>query len=227
MLMQRTVASGRTVERAKPGMPVGSHSLAGAFEMMGAAISYHQNHEIYGEGEPADFFYKVVSGAVRVHKITSDGRRQISAFHLPGDVFGLEASDEHRFTAEAVADSTVLVVKRGALTALAARDSEVAAELWVQTAADLWRAQEHMLLLGRKTAHERVAAFLLDIASRAAAEEAVDLPMSRQDIADYLGLTIETVSRTLTQLEGEAAIALPSCRHVVLSNRAALNRLNS
>jgi CRP/FNR family nitrogen fixation transcriptional regulator len=203
------------------------HALAGAFELMGAALRFEQNAEIYGEEEPADYFYKVVRGAVRISKLLSDGRRQISAFHLPGELFGLEAGKDHRFTAEAVADATILVVKRSALIALAARDSDVARELWAQTAGDLQRAQEHMLLLGRKNAQERVATFLLEIASRVFAEDTVDLPMSRQDMADYLGLTIETVSRTMTQLEGTAVIALPTCRRILLRNRAALRRLNS
>jgi CRP/FNR family nitrogen fixation transcriptional regulator len=156
----------------------------------------------------------------------SDGRRQISAFYLPGDMFGLEAEEDHRFSAEAVCDSEVMVVKRRAFLAQAARDSEMVAQLWAQTMGHLQRAQNHMLLLGRKNAQERVAAFLLEMAERLSKSGAVELPMSRQDIADYLGLTIETVSRTLTQLERERVIAIPVSRRIVLRDRSALSELN-
>jgi CRP/FNR family nitrogen fixation transcriptional regulator len=132
----------------------------------------------------------------------------------------------HTFSAEAVADAKVLVVKRSALTALAGRDAAVARELFSLTSRELRRMQERILLLV-KSAQERVASFLLEMAERASAGNIVELPMSRQDIADYLGLTIETVSRTLTTLEGAAAIEVPTSRCIVLRNRSALNRLNS
>ena len=163
---------------------------------------------------------------MRTSKILADGRRQIGSFYLPGDIFGLEVDEEHTFSAEAITDSKVLVVKRSALDALAERDNDVARQLWTLTTRELRRVQDHILLL-IKTAQERVAGFLLEMAERRASGNAVELPMSRQDIADYLGLTIETVSRTLTNLENSAAIALPSSRRVVLRNRAALSRLNA
>ncbi len=203
------------------------HALTDSFSLMAAPLSVERNAEIYGEGEPAEYVYKVISGVVRTYKLLSDGRRQINAFVLPGDVFGLEGAEEHRFTAEAIADTTLVFVKRSALTALAARDGEVANDLWMMAAADLRRAHEHMLLLGRKSAQERIAAFLLEMVERAEASDTVDLPMSRLDIADYLGLTIETVSRTLTLLENAATIELSSTRRIRLTNKAALSRLNS
>ena len=202
-----------------------AHPLTGPIEMMGAPMTFPRNGEIYGEGEPADFVYKVVSGTVRTYKVLADGRRQIGSFYLPGDVFGLEAGDDHAFSAEAVTAAKVLVVKRSALMGLAGRDSSVARELWTLTGLELARVQEHILLLV-KTAQERVVSFLLEMAGRRPAGNAVELPMSRQDIADYLGLTIETVSRTLTHLESTAAIELPSSRRIVLRNRIALGRLN-
>jgi len=222
--------SERHVSRAA-GVPLGAakqaDALTEAFTLIGAAVRFDRNTEIFGEAEPAEYFYQVVSGAVRMYKLLSDGRRQIGAFHLPGDVFGLEAGQTHRFGAEAIATSVIRVARRSAIIALAARDHDLANELWTRTADRLQLAQDHMLLLGRKNAEERVASFLLQMADRAAAERTLDLPMSRQDIADYLGLTIETVSRTLTQLEGKAAIELPSSRRVCLCNRAALQRLNA
>jgi CRP-like cAMP-binding protein len=189
-------------------------------------MAYARNGEIYGEGEPADYVYKVVSGAVRTYKVLDDGRRQIGAFYLPGDVFGLEMGDEHTFSAEAISETQVLLTKRSAVISQAARDSEMARQLWALTARELERMQNHVLLL-IKTAQERVAGFLLEMAERVQSTEAVELPMTRQDIADYLGLTIETVSRTLTQLQNTATIALPTSRRIVLRNRAVLKRLNA
>jgi len=206
--------------------PATTQSLSSALEMMGAPMSYPRNAEIYGENEPAEYVYKVISGTVRTSKILSDGRRQIGEFYLPGDVFGLEVGREHAFSAEAITDVKVLVIKRSTLDMLATRDNEIARELWALTGRELQRVQDHILLL-IKTAQERVAGFLLEMADRIKAKNEVELPMSRQDIADYLGLTIETVSRTLTSLENAAAIALPSSRRIVLRNRAALRQLNA
>ena len=210
---------------ARNGVPA-PHGLGSSLDMMGATMPFARNVEIYGEDEPAEYLYKVIRGAVRTYRVLHDGRRQIGAFLLPGDIFGVEAGATHAASAEAVADSVVLVIKRSAVIALAERDLEIARELWTHTAQELGRAQNHMLLLIRN-AQERIASFLLEMAERAAGADCVELPMSRQDIADYLGLTIETVSRTLTQLEAEAAIALPTSRRVVLRNRSALSRLNS
>jgi CRP/FNR family transcriptional regulator, nitrogen fixation regulation protein len=203
-----------------------SHALADTLDMMGASMSFSRNEEIYGEGEPADYLYKVASGAVRMYKVLSDGRRQIGAFYLPGDMFGLEAGDTHASSAEAIGDATVLVFKRSAVLARSARDSDVARELWEMTARELQRAQGHMLLL-IKSAQERVASFLMEMAGRGCGSDEVALPMSRQDIADFLGLTIETVSRTIGQLEHAHAIALPSSRRIALRNRAMLSRLTA
>ena len=225
MLTQRAMRSGLSTPPLSSGHPVATHALAGPIEMMGASMSFARNAEIYGENEPADHLYKVVSGTVRTYKILSDGRRQIGAFYFRGDIFGLEMGEEHAFSAEAITDVKVLIIKRSAVVALAERDNDVARQLWALTSRELGRVQDHMLLLV-KTARERVVSFLLEMAARAPANNAVELPMSRQDIADYLGLTIETVSRTLSQLESSATIELPSSRRIVLRNRGALGRLN-
>jgi len=207
-------------------VPAADHGLGGAMELMGAPMSFGRNAEIYGEGEAADYLYKVVSGTVRTYKVLTDGRRQVGGFYLPGDIFGLETDDEHTFSAEAITECKVLVVKRSALVALAGKDHDVARQLWTLTGSELRRVQDHILLL-IKSAQERVAAFLLEMAKRGCVGNAVELPMSRQDIADYLGLTIETVSRTMTHLENTAAIELPSSRRIVLRNPAALSRLGN
>ena len=206
--------------------PSAARSAVDPLEMMGAQMSFSRNAEIYGQGEAADYIYRVVTGAVRTYKVLADGRRQVGGFYLPGDMFGVEPGDEHTFSAEAIAASKVLVMKRSAVLALAERDSEVARQLWTLTGRELGRVQDHILLL-IKSAQERVAAFLLEMAERVSSGNAVDLPMSRQDIADYLGLTIETVSRTLTHLESAATIEVPTSRRIVLRNRAALSRLNA
>jgi CRP/FNR family transcriptional regulator, nitrogen fixation regulation protein len=199
---------------------------AGAIELMGASMSFRANAEIYGENEPADYLYKIISGTVRTYKVLVDGRRQIGAFYLPGDIFGLETGNEHSFSAEAISDCKIIVIKRSAVLALAARDSEVARQLWELTARELHRLQEHSLVL-IKSAEERVAGFLLEMAERGAGSGTVELPMSRQDIADYLGLTIETISRTLRHLEDAAAIEVAKRRRILLRNCSALRRLNA
>jgi CRP/FNR family nitrogen fixation transcriptional regulator len=199
---------------------------ADSFEMIGASMSFARNAEIYGENEPAEYLYKLVSGSVRTSKILNDGRRQIGAFYLPGDIFGLEVGGEHALAAEAITDVKVIVVKQSAVEALAARDSEVARQLRTMTGRELQRMQHHILLLIR-SAKERVVGFLLEMAARVKCNDEIELPMSRQDIADYLGLTIETVSRTLRVLENSAAIALPNSRRIVLRNHSALCRLNA
>ena len=210
--------------RQAPG--AGKDQPAGTIELMGALVPFARNTEIYGENEPADYLYKIVSGTVRTYKVLVDGRRQIGGFYLPGDMFGLETGDEHAFSAEAITDCKIIVIKRSAVVALAARDNEVARQMWELTARELQRVQDRILVL-IKSAQERVAGFLLEMADRASDGGAVELPMSRQDIADYLGLTIETISRTLTQLEKTATIELPSSRRILLRNRSALNRLNA
>jgi CRP/FNR family transcriptional regulator, nitrogen fixation regulation protein len=225
-MLMRTAMQAQANRRSPAGPMPSAHTLLGSLELMGAPISFTRNEEIYGENEPADYLYKVVSGAVRTYKVLSDGRRQIGAFYLPGDMFGFETGAVHSFSAEAISNARVLVIKRSMVAALAARDHAMAQQLLGVTTRELARAQNHIMLL-IKTAQERVAAFLLEMADRVAGGNEVDLPMSRQDIADYLGLTIETISRTLTHLENAAAIALPTSRRIVLRNRVALGQLNS
>lgn len=194
---------------------------------VGSVHSYGKDEEIFAEGERAAYVYKVLSGVVRTSKLLSDGRRQIDAFHLAGDIFGIEAGEEYRFCAESVGDCVVIAYRRGNLGALMGSDTQLAQDMTMGMMRSLVRAQNHMLLLGRKSALEKIATFLLDMADRTADKDALDLPMSRTDIADHLGLTIETVSRSFTQLERQGVIQLPSARHVVLSNKAALERLNT
>ena len=121
---------------------VKADSLSQSMHLMGATMAFPRNTEIFGESEPADYLYKVVSGSVRTYKILSDGRRQVGGFYLPGDIFGLEFADAHTLSAEAITDCKVLVVKRSALNALAGRDASVAQQLLALTGRELRRVQD-------------------------------------------------------------------------------------
>lgn len=191
-------------------------------------FTYKKGTEIYGEKEPADYVYQVKSGAARSYKLLSDGRRQIGAFHLAGDIFGLENGSEHRFTAEAIVKTTVRLIKRRSLELVAESDAMVARNLLTLTTDNLQHAEDHMLLLGRKTSLERVAAFLTEMDRRLTAAGVMALPMSRRDIADYLGLTLETVSRALSRLHelGILGFLGTNQRQIVLLDRQHLASLD-
>lgn len=228
----RLGSPGHTVSvmhHAEPRAPVGesgkARSLDQTMHLMGAVMSYPRNAEVFDEDEPADYLYKVISGAVRTYKILADGRRQIGGFYLTGDIFGLQCGGKHALSAEAMINAKVLVVKRSALNALARRDALIAHELFVLTSRQLQCMQGRIMLLA-KSAQERVATFLVEMAERSPASNTIELPMSRQNIADYLGLTIETVSRTLTCLQCTSMIDVPTSRRIVLRNRSALNDMN-
>ncbi len=202
-------------------------ALGPGLALQGVRMRYERNEEIFGEGEPAEHVYRVVSGAVRTMRFSSDGRRQILAFHFPGDVFGLEPGQRHGLSAEAVNESEVSLVRRSLIETAAAQDVRAARGLLELMSRELHKAQEHAFVLGRKGAGERVAAFLLQLGERVASRCEIDLPMSRSDIADYLALTIETVSRAFTQMERDHAIDLPTSRHVIVRNRSALELLEA
>jgi CRP/FNR family nitrogen fixation transcriptional regulator len=185
--------------------------------------AFRPDQEIFGEGEPVDYLYKVTRGVVRSCKLFGDGRRKIEAFRLRGDIFGFEADSEHEFCAEAVDDVNVMMVRRNVVEG---PHSDASQELWAAMRRELQRVRRHTLLLARD-GRERLANFLLEMSERLDNSDVVHLPMSRQDIADYLGLTIETVSRTVTRFQAEGIIALPSSsRQVVLCDRSALERMN-
>lgn len=193
--------------------------FGGCSELVGSSFSYAADEEIFGEDEHADYVYRIVSGAVRTCRILADGRRQIIGFHMPGEVFGCAATEHHRTSAEAITDTRVLVFERSQLERLASHNVEAACRLWAMTARDLEQAEEHVLTLGRRSAVERVGAFLLDLDDRAGVAGTIDLPMTRRDIADYLGLTLETVSRSLSQLQSDGALVLSDARRIALHRR--------
>jgi CRP/FNR family transcriptional regulator, nitrogen fixation regulation protein len=191
-------------------------------------FKYTKDTEIFGQAKPVEFIYQVIEGAVRSHKLLSDGRRQIGAFHLPGDIFGFENGVLHRFTAEAIVDSTVRLVKRHCLERVAMNDPAMVRSLLNMTTHNLRHVENHLLLLGRQSARERVAAFLLEMNGRLKSAGAMALPMSRRDIADYLGLTIETVSRAISayQRKGYLKVAGPFQRDIIVVNPVGLAELD-
>ena len=190
---------------------------------LGVAVKFGTDTEICGEGEPVEYVYEVATGAVRTVKVLQDGRRKLGGFYFAGDIFGLEDGNDHSLTAEAVVPSTVRIIKRRTLLQSAADDPKLAEDLLTMAMREVAHAHRHALLL-IMTAQERVNSFLVEMAQRIAIDDLVQLPMSRQDIADYLGLTIETVSRVFTSLAGTSAIHLSSSRTIVLRKRSVLER---
>jgi CRP/FNR family nitrogen fixation transcriptional regulator len=223
VMLVRHVGSSRT--------PVEGHLAALAGErVLCSEFQYRSKIEIFGEGEPAEYVYQITSGSVRTYKLLSDGRRQINAFHLPGDMFGLENGEVHRFAAEAIIDTTVRIARWRSLFGELEqrRSSGLASNLLRLVTKNLQHAEDHMLLLGRKTSTERVAAFLLEMDQRMALPSTMILPMTRRDVADYLGLTLETVSRALSVLRDRGLIRFtcPSQRELMLLDRAKLAKLD-
>jgi CRP/FNR family nitrogen fixation transcriptional regulator len=208
----------------KPGAASGRPDVAGSgrrqrepaaatgLQATGTALSFAANRLIYGEGDDAGAFYRVLSGVVRTYRILHDGRRQIDAFHGAGDVFGFDPLAGRRLSAEAVCDAVVIAYGRQGLEPGAAVNTKLLAQLFACAVASLIRSQEHSVLLGRRNAIEKVAAFLVDLANHAPRGAIITLAMSREDMADYLGMRVETISRTLAEMVRQALIELQTAR---------------
>lgn len=195
-------------------------------DKVGEARLFDRDQPLFAEGEAATSVYRVIDGVIRLYKLLPDGRRQIIGFLRAGDMMGLAAGERYVYTAEAVIPSTVRRVPRVRITALMDERPVLARRLLAAMTAELMAAQEQMLLLGRKTACEKIATFLLTLGERALDEcVCVDLPMSRTDIADYLGLTTETVSREITKLKSAHTIRLLEGGRVELVDRDMLSEL--
>jgi CRP/FNR family transcriptional regulator, nitrogen fixation regulation protein len=201
-------------------------ALANSLAPVGLVMSFGRNAEIYAEGETSGHVYKVLSGVVRVSKLLPDGRRQISAFHMPGEMFGFGADEVHHASAEAVIPTKVVAFKWDGLLDAGSKHANVVRELLGLAMIGLRHAQDHLLLLGRKNALERLVAFLLEIDARTGASHVIDLAMPRHDIADYLGLTLETVSRMFAELKQQRLVRLESARRVHLLNLAKLEAMS-
>jgi CRP-like cAMP-binding protein len=194
---------------------------------IGLAMSFARNAEIYAEGETAGYVYKVISGVVRVSKLLPDGRRQISAFHMPGEMLGFEADELHHASAEAVVPTKVVAYRWEGVLGTERQSASFVRELLNLTVLGLRHTQDHLLLLGRKNALERLAEFLLEMSARMGGSSVLDLAMPRRDIADYLGLTLETVSRMFAELKEMGTIRLESARRVHLLDKAALKAMGA
>lgn len=170
------------------------------------------NQNVFAEGDPADVLYNVTSGTVKLYKLLPDGRRQITGFLMAGDFLGLAVNDAYAYTAETVTAAALCRFPRRKMEALLDDFPKMQRRLFSMATNELASAQDQMLLLGRKTAKEKICSFLLMLSQRAVRrghrENPVYVPMSRADIADYLGLTTETVSRTFTQLKTKGVITL-------------------
>jgi CRP/FNR family transcriptional regulator, nitrogen fixation regulation protein len=190
----------------------------------GLESTYEEGAEIYSEKQPARHMYQVKAGAVRTYRLLSDGRRQVAAFHLPGDIFG-GCGETNRFTAEAVVETTL---RRRSIGTVTQGDPAAVRNLFSITSKLLEHAENHVLLLGRKNALEKVAAFLLEMDTRLTAAGVITLPMSRRDIADYLGLTLESVSRALAQMRCAGVLELRgvNLREIEIRNRHQLARFD-
>lgn len=181
--------------------------------------------QLFRQGDPVRLVYRVLKGAAVSYRLLSDGRRQVTGFHLPGDFVGLEAGVEHATTAEALSTVHASAIERAELAERAATDIGLARALWQVTVRAVQRSEDHALILARQGATERVVAFLLEFAGRLGHPEFIDLPMTRQDIADHVGLTIHTVSRTLSQLQADGLIEARSTRHVRLLQRGRMESI--
>jgi len=193
---------------------------------LGSSFRLSPGQPLFHEGDPASLVFTLTKGSLKLYKLLPDGRRQVTGFMYPGDFLGISIDDEHAFTAEALEQSVLCAFSRPRFDDFTEDNAEMERELYRLAAHELAAAQQQMVLLGRKTAAERFATFLLMLAERAerigAAARFVDLPMSRSDIADYLGLTKETVSRVLAQLKKQRLIRLEALDRIEILDREGL-----
>jgi CRP/FNR family transcriptional regulator len=184
---------------------------------------------LFNEEEKADHVFNVTAGTMKIYKLLPDGRRQVTGFLFPGDFLGLANDETYAYSAEAVSPATLCRFPRRKLEAMLERFPKMERRLLGLASHELAAAQEQMLLLGRKTAREKIASFLLLLSTRAKRRgqkgNPVSVLMSRTDIGDYLGLTTETVSRTFTQLKGNGTIMLLSGGKVEIADLDALHEL--
>ena len=190
-------------------------------DRVGAVMTMRRDEVLFLAGDDADSYFKVLKGAVRSFQLLADGRRHIADFFLPGDFIALDAAETYPVAAEGVVETTLIRYSRHKVDALAAEQPAIAQSLVEIMRGGLAAARERMLLLGHMSAMERIASFLIGVSNRVT-DGRVSLPMNRTDIGDYLGLTMETVSRALSQLKNDGIIVQRSMHEFVIANRAAL-----
>jgi len=189
---------------------------------------FSRNETIFNEGDAADHVYKIISGTVRLCRHMPDGRRHIADFMLPGDLVGFAECAEHPLTAEAITIVTLTSFPRSQFDRLGDCDPQVRANLLSLVSTSLLTAQQHLFVLSCQNAKERLASFILRMAARAdvLSGDRLDLSMGRQDIADHLGLTIETICRAIASLKSDGAIAVPNSHQLILKDIGALRALS-
>jgi CRP/FNR family transcriptional regulator len=199
------------------------------FKAIGKTVQLAAGETLFRESDPPSAVYTLTSGAMRLSKLLADGRRQIAGFLFPGDFLGLTVEDAHLFTAEAIGDSAVCRFPRARFEAFLDDHPQMERRLFAIAAHELAAARQQLVLLGRKTATEKVVSFLLMLGSRCPLEgglaDEVALPMTRTDIADYLGLRIETVSRELTALKTSRLIRLTGTHALRLLDKPQLQAM--
>jgi CRP/FNR family transcriptional regulator, nitrogen fixation regulation protein len=197
-------------------------------EQFGTTITVARDREVHGQGVVADCCYRILSGCVRMVKLMEDGRRQIGEFLMAGDLIGFDALGTHDFAAEVVSDAVLRRYPRRMVELLADNNVALTRRLRDLTSISLRTAHARLILLGRKTATERIATFLLEMAQRLpeTRPQVLELPMSRTDIADHLGLTIETVCRLLAHLRREGTVTVEPGR-ITIRDGAALRQMAS
>jgi len=219
--------SGAAAHFDAPSVPVTLADHLQAIQSYGARQHYRRNEAIFNQDDPADQVYRIVDGTARLCRHMPDGRRCIVDFLLPGDVMGFVESTDQSVSAEAVTEISLIAYPRVCFDRLARENADARKQLLCHMSANLLTAQQHLFVLGCQKAEERVASFLLRLADRldVLCGDPVDVAMSRQDIADHLGLTIETISRAITALRGAGIILVPNAHQLVLRNVAALRTL--
>ena len=202
------------------------HEELKALDGIGSHLHIAPNQTIFSEGDPVDHAYKLVSGVVRLCKHLPDGRRQIAQFLFPGEYFSFVTIGDHGFSAEAVVDVTLLSFPQKHVERLCQEHPNMRARLFELLSQRVHDIQNHLTMVGRQTAKERVAAFLLLLSQRLSTDGTrIAVPMNRQDIADYLSLTMETVSRTLSLLKANRIISVPDLHQLELRNIDAVHAL--
>lgn len=182
---------------------------------------------LFNEGDEADCIYEITSGMLRLYKLLPDGRRQIMGFLTAGHLLGLAPEGTYVYTAETLTDVALCRYRRSGFERLIDNVPGLARRLWAFTADELRMAQDQLMMIGRKTAMEKIASFLLMQAELQGTPDEIRVPMTRSDIGDYLGLTIETVSRTLTKLKRDGVIAVPRLDRIELCDHDQLEELAS
>lgn len=193
----------------------------------GMRFRFGRNEAVFSEGEAAVYVFRVAAGCVRLCRHLADGRRSVQDFMLPGDIFGMGDFRYFPYTAEATGPTTVTAYPRALFEQLAEDNQPFQSDLMSHYTRALTRAERHLFVTTCQTARERVASFILEMSQTEQLVYAgrIDLPMGRQDIADHLGLTIETICRSLTALKKAGIIEIPNAHQIDVMNESALRAL--